>query len=302
MHVNLSALESEKRFEEFCQALLKEEFPRFQAFSAPDLGMDGYDSDSETIFQVYFPEQAPRKDKIGNDLEKAKVNSWPCKRWVLLLPKNPTPQFLQWFYRDQQPSFTFKLEVWGKAEILALLRKHPGVKEAYFPSELRTELRRLAKGKRPAVGDASPGDEISPEQAAELKALILRLAEQEAARKKRKPRGSDFGREYGEFNAHFKLSSYDRLPPSGFLEARRYLESKLYARRGGETRAQERSRLVAGIHAIQKKLRMGDATYRHWLLEITSKASTSDMDIDDLERIFKRFRNLQGLAESERKG
>jgi len=299
MPVNLLALESEKKFEEFCQALLKEEFPRFQAFSAPDLGMDGYDSDSETIFQVYFPEQAPRKDKIRNDLEKAKSKTWACKRWVLLLPKNPTPQFLQWFYRDQQPSFPFKLEVWGKADILALLRKHPGVKEAYFPSELRTELRRLAKGKRPAAGDASPGDEVSPEQAAELKALILRLAEQEAARKKWKPRGSDFGREYGEFNAHFKLSSYDRLPSSRFLEGRRYLESKMYARRGGETRAQERNRLVAGIHAIQKKLGMGEGRYRQILLEAVGKTSTKDMDIDELGRVFKQLRYLQGLAEAE---
>jgi hypothetical protein len=218
----------------------------------------------------------------------------------LLLPKNPTPSLLRWFYRDQQPSFPFKLDVWGKTEILALLRKHPGVKEAYFPTELREELRRLAKGKRPGTGDANPGDEVSPDQAAELKTLILRLAEQEASRKRRKPRNSDFGREYGEFNSHFKLSSYDRLPSSSFLEARRYLESKFYAERRGETRAQERNRLVAGIHAIQKKLGMSEGRYRQILLEAVGKTSTKDMDIDELERVFKHLRYLQGLAEAEK--
>ena len=182
MRVNLLALESEKKFEEFCQALLSQEYGRFQAFSAPDIGMDGYDSDSETIFQVYFPEQAPRRDKVRNDLDKAKGNSWPCKRWVLLIPKNPTPHFLQWFYRDQQTSFPFKLEVWGKTEILALLGKHRAVKEAYFPSELREELGRLAKGKRPASGDANPGEETSPEETAALHKLITELVEEEPTR------------------------------------------------------------------------------------------------------------------------
>ena len=116
MRVNLLALDSEKKFEEFCQSLLKDEFPRFQAFSAPDMGMDGYESESETIFQVYFPEQAPRRDKICNDLDKAKGNSWGCKRWVLLLPKNPTPHFLQWFYRDQQPFLRIPMKVIGDSD------------------------------------------------------------------------------------------------------------------------------------------------------------------------------------------
>jgi hypothetical protein len=298
MRMNLLALESEKRFEEFCQALLKEECPRFQAFSAPDMGMDGYDSDSETIFQAYFPEQAPRRDKICNDLEKAKGNSWACRRWVLLLPKNPTPHFLQWFYRDQQSFFPFKLEVWGKTEILALLQKHPAVKEAYFPSELRQELQRLAKGKRPSAGDVNPGQELSPEQAAALRQQITDLVEEEATRKRRKPRPVDFGREYGEFNAHFHLSSYDKLPSAKFLEARRYLEKNHYGRRRSDRQEMERHRYISGIKAIQNKLKMGDKQYRNILVEITGKSSTTEMGIDELAQVFKRFKNLQGLAEA----
>jgi hypothetical protein len=298
MRVNLLALESEKKFEEFCQALLREEFGRFQAFSAPDLGMDGYDSDSETIFQVYFPEQAPRRDKVRNDLDKAKGDSWPCKRWVLLIPKNPTPHFLQWFYRDQQPFFPFKLELWGKTEILALLGKHAAVKEAYFPSELREELGRLAKGKRPASGDANPGEEISPEETAALHELITELVKEETTRKRRKPRQADFAREYGEFNAHFHLSSYDRLPSSRFLEARRYLEKKQFARRRSDRQEIERHRYVSGIKAIQTKLKISNQQYREILLKVTGKSSTTEMDNDELSRVFKQFRYLQGLAET----
>jgi hypothetical protein len=260
--------------------------------------MDGYDSESETIFQVYFPEQAPRRDKVRGDLEKAKSNSWVCKRRVLLLPKNPTPHFLQWFYRDQQVLFPFRLEVWGKTEILALLRKHIAVKEQYFPSELRKEIGRLAKGKRPGTGDAAPGEEISPEESGALRQLITELVEEEAIRKRRKPCSADFSREYGEFKAFFHLSSYDRLPASKFLEAHRYLEKKHYGRRRSDRQEMERHRCVNGIKAIQAKLRIGDRQYREILVKITGKSSTTDMNVDELEHVFEQFRRLQGLAEA----
>lgn len=59
-----------------------------------------------------------------------------------------------------------------------------------------------------------------------------------------------------------------------------------------------RNRLMSGIHAIEKKLKMGESVYRQRLLEITGKPSTSDMDIEELDRVSKRFKQLQGLAGS----
>jgi hypothetical protein len=282
-----------------CQALLSEEYPRFQAFSAPDAGMDGYDSDSETIFQAYFPEQAPRRDKILTDLEKARDNAWACKRWVLLLPKNPTAPLSQWLQNEQQPSVPFSLEVWGRTRLLALLAKHPRVREIYFPTEWKKELKRVAKGKHPGVGDATPEDEMTPEQAEQLRQFLVRLAEEEATRKHRKPRGTDFQREYGEFNSHFHLSSYDRLPANKFLEARAHLEKKLYSRRNRDTQGQQRTRYVNGIKAIQTKLKIAEKEYRLILFETTGKTSTTEMDTHELHRAFDRFRYLQGLAEAE---
>jgi hypothetical protein len=137
---------NEKSFEELCQALLREEFPRFQAFSASDLGMDGYDSDSDTIFQCYFPEREPRKDKVAADLEKANRQASACKRWILLLPKNPTAPFARWLRTDQQACYPFALEVWGKTEILRILRKHPIVKAQYFPSDTERPARGRSLG------------------------------------------------------------------------------------------------------------------------------------------------------------
>src|SRR3954471_10295904 len=111
MRINLLHLESPAVFERFCQALLAEQFSRFQGFSQPDLGMDGYDSHSGTVFQVYFPERNPRRDKIAADLAKAKDHSWPCSRWVLLIPTNLTPHLMAWVNQEQK-SLPFRVEVW----------------------------------------------------------------------------------------------------------------------------------------------------------------------------------------------
>ena len=296
MPINLLALDSERRFEELCQSLLGEEFQRFQAFSAPDEGMDGYDSDTATIFQVYFPERAPLKEKIRADVAKARAHGNRCKRWVLLLPKNPTPALLNWLRNTEQPSCSFSIEVWGKNEILRLLRAHSSVREQFFPSQLRKELERLAKGKKPGAGDAETGQEVTTEQAQELRDLLTKVAEDEAARKKRKVRNGDFQREYFEFNAHFRLSSYDRLPRREFEIGRTYLERKLYARRDREPRIRARQRLVSGIKAIQKELAMRDPEYRELLFQATGKRSTTDMDSQQLRRVLELLRYKQGVA------
>jgi hypothetical protein len=90
--VNLLELRDGGRFESFCKSLLREEYPRFQAYSAPDAGMDGYDVQTETVFQFYYPEGAPRKDKIASDIRKVLASGASFKHWILILPKDPTPR------------------------------------------------------------------------------------------------------------------------------------------------------------------------------------------------------------------
>ena len=119
---------NEKSFEELCQALLREEYQRFQAFSAPDFGMDGYDSDSGTIFQCYFPEREPRKDKVAADIEKAKRQGSICKKWTLLLPKNPSAPFARWLKNGPAGFLPFSAGGLGEdGNSSVLLRKHPQV-------------------------------------------------------------------------------------------------------------------------------------------------------------------------------
>lgn len=224
--MNLALLGDEKQFEKMCQALLDAELERFHAYSAPDWGMDGIDLDTGTIFQAYFPEREPRRDKIRADLAKARSHPG-CTRWVLLLPKTPSADFMNWIERHQQPSCAFPIEVWGETKISALQRKHKDIYEQYFPSEWRKELRRIAKGKGPHEGDAGPGLEISAEEPEELRQSITKLAEEEARRKRRPVKGSDFQREYGEFNAFFEVSTYHRLPRERMGEARSYWSEPL---------------------------------------------------------------------------
>lgn len=293
--MNLRSLDGPTEFEKLCRAVLVEEFSRFQAFSGPDHGLDGYDSDSKTIFQFYFPERSPRRDKILKDLDKVVLNGWPCQKWILLLPKDPSAELVKWLNKQDERR-PFKIDVWGETRISQLLRKNAQVQEQFFPTELGKELRRLAKGKRPKAGDAHEGNRISPEMAAELRQLILVLAEEEADRRKRKVQQSDYSREYSEFNAHFQLSSYDRLSAIRLGAARSYLENKRYGRRHAETTARQRQRYVAGIKAIQKDLGMNEREYRRLLVEIGGEQSTMAMEVATLKRVFEHFRHLQGRA------
>jgi len=94
--VDLLELKTGERFENFCKALMTEYCGRFQAFSAPDSGVDGYDEDTGTVFQFYFPERAPRKDKIVRDIQKILSSQSRPNAWVLLIPKDPSPVQRSW--------------------------------------------------------------------------------------------------------------------------------------------------------------------------------------------------------------
>ncbi len=296
--VNLLELKTGERFENFCNALLTEHCARFQAFSAPDSGVDGYDEDTETAFQFYFPERAPRKDKIVRDIQKILSSKSRLKRWVLLIPKNPSPAQKSWVEAGLKDS-SIVGEIWGAAKIDQLLRAHPKVREEFFPTEIRRELRRLAKGKKPCPGDADGLQAISSDESEELRELLAGLAEESAARKRRKPVPSDYSREYGEFKSYFKLSSYDRLNKAEMGNARRYLQQKLLARRSGETKGQTRQRYLDGIHAIANKLHLSKPEYRRELNAITGRTSLNDMNMDQLALVFKEFRRRQGALEAQ---
>ncbi len=81
-------------------------------------------------------------------------------------------------------------------------------------------------------------------------------------------------------------------------EARSHLERKMHARREREPVRLKRNRMVGGIKHIAKTLGMGETHYRQLLVELTGRRSTTEMDTKELERVFERFRELQGEAEA----
>lgn len=297
--VNLLELREGMRFESFCKALLAEEFPRFQPFSPPDGGVDGYDDESETVFQFYLPEGTPRKDKIVGDIDKALNSGGRFKRWILLLPKDPTPAQLGWV-KTALSSTEIQGLIWGKTKIEALLRQHPAVRASFFPTEVRRAVQRMAKGKRPCAGDAEDWQAIDAEQREELRGLINDLVEEEARRKRRKPASADYSRAFGEFNSYFKLSSLDRLKRNLVGEARRYLETKLYARRQGDSKAIQRKRRMDGIHGIKQALGLSDAAYRRELMAVTGASSLRELSSEQMENVFQHFRTMQRRFEALR--
>jgi hypothetical protein len=297
--VNLLELREGSRFESFCKALLIEKFARFQAFSPPDGGVDGYDEDSETVFQFYFPEQAPRKNKIVTDIQKVLRSGGHFKAWILILPKDPSPTQAKWV----QAAFSgtsIQAAIWGKTQIEKLLRDCPAVRDAFFPSEVKRTIRSFAKGKKPCVGDTEEWQSISAEEREELRELMDRLAEGSAQRKRREVVSRDFSLEYGEFNSHFRLSSYDRLNRNLMGDARQYLEQKLYARRQGESKLAQRKRRIDGIHGIRQALRISEVEYRQGLMMAAGADSLIVMSLEQLERVFQHFKNRQRLHESQR--
>jgi hypothetical protein len=191
--VNLLELKTGERFENFCKALLTEHCARFQAFSAPDSGVDGYHEGTETVFQFYFPERAPRKDKILRDIQKILSSKFRPKAWVLVIPKDPSPAQKSWIETGLKDSL-IRGDIWGVTKIDQLLRTYPRVREEFFPTEIRRELRRLAKGKKPCPGDADGLQAISSDESEELRQLLAGLAEESAARKRRKPVPADYSR------------------------------------------------------------------------------------------------------------
>jgi hypothetical protein len=285
------------RFEQFCKALLREEFPRFIAFSAPDAGVDGYDEESGTAFQSYFPEGKPRKDKIVKDIGKVLNPGPPPKRWILVIPKDPTPAQKSWVEHEFRES-SVKTAIWGETELGSLLRKHPAVRSEFFPTEISKVMRRLAKGEKPRSGDAEAGQEISADEGEEIQQSIMKLAEATALRRRRKPISADYSREQVEFRNHFNVSKYTRLKKEEMGNARLYLDQKIYARRAGEPIAQQRARLIGGIHAIKKALGLSEQRYREELRRLTGMPSLTAMDMKQLKKVFDEFRRRQGLADA----
>jgi len=312
--IDFRKVETPTEFQQICERLLARRFSDFHPVSQAggDGGIDGFATWGDQFFQFTHTQRNVPLQKVRSDLEKVRQFQG-VKRWYFICSQSLS--IATWrFVEAQRAVCPFEIVVWDGAVLKELISKHADLVDEFFPEyakkayegtrTIRKDLTRLGnvltrvREKPPKAGDAMPGGEVSAEEAVELRQMMAKTAEEQAARKKRKPTGRDYGGQFGEFNSHYDLSAYDRLPREKFADARRYIEKKLYAGRNAETRTLQRSRFIKGTKAIQRKLAIPDSQYRQILLGLTGKDSLAAMDNSELSRVFKHFQGLQGQAEA----
>lgn len=211
----------------------------------------------------------------------------------------------------------FEISILAGSSLAEEILKFSHVREEFFPREALQTARkvlshtakieqdvehirqRLAKAKveRPRKGDAPEELRMTEEHRSEIYALLQQCAEQEATVKRRK--NIPYAKWVGEFNAHFVLSHYFCLPDSKFLDARRYLEKRLYADRRGEKRIDTRNRLIKQIKVTQRQLGWSDPTYRSILEQWFDVSSSTELDIPDLQKLASRMKDMLASRRQE---
>lgn len=312
--IDFRKIETPTEFQQICERLLARIFPDFHPVNQAggDGGIDGFARFGHELFQFTHTQRNVPLNKVRSDFEKVRTVEG-VEKWYFICSQSLS--IATWrFVEAQRAVCPFQVVVWDGAVLKELISKHEDIVDEFFPeyakkayegtNMIRQDINHLGnaltrlKRKRPRPGDAAPGGEISADEAAELRGLMVKAAEELAARKNRKPSARHYGSQFGEFNSHYELSAYDLLPSEKFADARRYLEKKLYAGRNAETRALRRIRFIRGTKVIQKKLSIPDSRYRRILLRLTGKDSLATMDNDELKKVFGHFQELQDDADA----
>ncbi len=294
-----------------CEMYLHAKYPEFQTVDGRggDDGIDGFICWKEHIFQFHHPLSGGlRLDKLRLYLKQAQMHEG-IKKWTFLCSASPTKS--GWEYiESQRATVPFEISIIAASNLAEEILKFPHIREEFFPREtlqttkkvlshtakikrdvehIRQRLSR-AKVERPRKGDAPEELRMTEEHKSEMYARLQQCAEQEAKIKRRK--NIPYKKWFGEFNANFILSDYSCLPDSKFLEARRYLEKRLYADRLGEKRIDTRNRLIKQVKVTQKQLGWNDPSYRLMLQQWFNVSSSTELDIPDLQKLASRMKNV----------
>jgi len=122
-------------FADLCYDLIKSEYPKAKRLApVEDGGADFFIGDLSKhprIFQSkYYPHRIYR-GKIEKSLECA-VKNYSPKEWILCIPKDLTGPQRKWFESVKEKYSNIKMDCWGEAELIRLLRKHEDVRRHYF--------------------------------------------------------------------------------------------------------------------------------------------------------------------------
>jgi hypothetical protein len=136
--LDLTLLESDRKFEQFCFRLALKEFPHAipVAFASWDGGRDilafNY-GQGDVVWQCKFTRNLNRiKPKIVESL-RALDPARKISKWVLCLPVDASGKFLDWLRTViSELSFIASWEIWGKEALLERLDRHHDVLEVFF--------------------------------------------------------------------------------------------------------------------------------------------------------------------------
>lgn len=309
--IDFRKVETPTEFQQICERLLARMFPEFHPVNQAggDAGVDGFATWGDQFFQFTHTQANVRIRKVREDLEKIKQFRG-VKKWYFLCSQPLSASTWQ-FIEAQRAVCPFEIVIWDGARLKEEISKHIDLVDEFFPEfakkayegteTIREDISRLkkvvtrARKKPPRPGDASEGLEIDENEKQDIHDLIMQLSEEEAQRRHRPRKDSAmFIRgEWGEFNRHFQLSSYDRLQREKFGEAIAYLKQKLFAKRNNEPRYLTIGREKNGIHAIANSLGWTEEQRHAFYRKLTTKGSLTQMSRQEIHKVFHELRRIQ---------
>jgi hypothetical protein len=307
--INLQTL-TDKAFVGLCHLILLQEHGtvyRPVAEEGGDEGIDGFMEDFSIVYQIKFFRARPRPATFLKDVDK--VSNLPgLKRWVLLIPDNPTKKLYQLVAKEktQRP---FDLEVLGKTWILSKLDEYKDIKERFFPEiakevsvqklltqsehkaqtqeQLLREIKRKIKSKKSDKPPPErPPDCLSPEHRRDIKDEVKRI---ERTTKGKYP----FGRILAQLKNKYNVDDWYSIKDVFYGEIMAWLNKYYHGVQESPISPSQRRKSLQGvIKAQQKMLGLNDREYSELLSEITGKSSTTQMDITELNRVKFHFNTL----------
>ena len=310
--INLQTLTYET-FTVLCHALLFAEHGtcyKSVAGEGGDSGIDGFIEGYSTIYQFKYYKARPRPATFLKDIDK--VAHLPgLRQWILLIPDDPTPKLYQLIAKEKAIR-SFGIDVLGKTWILSLLDKHKDIRERFFlqiakeatvkrvihlteynaqrHEKMLNEIKEEIKSKKPIkVSAERPLNGLTAEHIGDILAEIKRIEKGSNRKYSYSVVLKQLKNKYNELNwQYIKDHNYGEI----MTWLSRYYHG---VKESCISPSQARKTLQGVIKSQQKRLGLNDREYRNILFEIAGKTSTTQMDIDELERVKDEFNIRLGL-------
>jgi hypothetical protein len=315
--IDFRKLETPKEFQDLCERLLSRLYPEFHPVNQAggDQGIDGFSIWGSEFFQFTHTEGNVPLRKIRADLDKVRGYQG-LRKWHLLCSRSLSAQTWR-FIEAQRAACGFEIMIWDGSRLKEEVSRLPDLVDEFFPEfakkayegteKIQTQIADVGEKLKMAIrgrsklhtrqGDATEGFEINEDEKKDILKWINELAENEPTRRRRKP---NYQREWNEFNSHFDVSHYHRLPKEKFGLAIKYLRDKFYNRRNDEPLNVHAIRAVRGIYGITKSLGWTEDQRRAFYFEHTRKDHLDKMTRKEKIKVYEVLKSLQKRMDEQR--